>query len=293
MVDDGAGLVSVDLAAFETEAPGVLHISPSSAATYTRMLRSAISHGAPPTLEGFTSYARQTIRPATPVGTARTLTAAVRALHRWAGEEPPDLSTRFRLQSAAEAVALSSAEVSVLLAELALLQPPPAVYAVVQLLPRTGLRISEAVGLTWDCVVDRGGVRALRVLGKRSKVRFLPLVPSAVALLDTWARDTDADTSGTGYVFPSPRLAGAHLTTESVRAWLRRARTLCPGAAALATPHTMRHTAATMMHEAGADLVTIQRMLGHANLSTTSRYLHPSARVLLSAMATLDFEAEG
>lgn len=149
--------------------------------------------------------------------------------------------------------------------------------ALLELLYASGLRVGELVSLDWR-EIDLEG-RVLRVMGKGGKERMVPFGrPAAAALrrwLEVWEEVRRADAAAAGElaepVFLNYR--GGRLSARSVRRILDRA----VESAALAAgvhPHTLRHTFATHLLEGGADLRTIQELLGHSSLSTTQRYTH-------------------
>jgi integrase/recombinase XerC len=163
--------------------------------------------------------------------------------------------------------------------------------AVFELLYATGLRVAELVGLDWGAI-DLPG-RVLRVLGKGGKERMVPFGrPAAAALaawLDAWedvraAADTGGAAGGSAAATAEPVFLnhrGGRLTDRSVRRILDR----WVEQTALARgvhPHTLRHTFATHLLENGADLRTIQELLGHSSLSTTQKYTHVEVERLLT-----------
>jgi integrase/recombinase XerC len=160
-------------------------------------------------------------------------------------------------------------------------QPEPVVLrdrAVVELLYAAGVRVSELVGLDIDDV-DRGR-RVVRVLGKGNKQRTVPYGVAADQALDDWlARGRPAlvaDHSGPA-LFLGVR--GRRLDPRAVRTIVHRRALAVPGAPNLG-PHGLRHSAATHLLEGGADLRTVQELLGHASLSTTQIYTHVSVERL-------------
>jgi integrase/recombinase XerC len=152
--------------------------------------------------------------------------------------------------------------------------------ALLELLYATGLRVGELVGLDWNAI-DLPG-RVLRVMGKGGKERMVPFgQPAAEALrgwLAVWEDFRDAGAAGEP-VFLNHR--GGRLSDRSVRRvidrWLETT-SLARGV----HPHTLRHTFATHLLENGADLRTIQELLGHASLSTTQKYTHLEVERLLA-----------
>ena len=145
--------------------------------------------------------------------------------------------------------------------------------AVLELLYASGLRVSELARLDWDDL-DLAG-RTLRVLGKGGKERMVPFGhPAAEALADwhsLWQQIRKQDDSESEPVFLNYR--GGRLSVRSIRRILDRYVQQASLAAGV-HPHTIRHTFATHLLESGADLRTIQELLGHSSLSTTQRYTH-------------------
>jgi integrase/recombinase XerC len=138
--------------------------------------------------------------------------------------------------------------------------------AILELLYATGVRVSELAGLDVDAV-DRDE-RTVRVLGKGRKERIVPYGAKAAAALDAHlARRADER----GPLFANAR--GGRLGVRSIHAVVRRA-ARAAHIVRRVSPHTLRHTFATHLLDAGADLRVIQEFLGHSRLSTTQRYTH-------------------
>lgn len=156
--------------------------------------------------------------------------------------------------------------------------------ALLELLYATGMRISEAMGLTMDRV-DTTHQR-LRVLGKGSKERELifgaPARNALHAYLNLGRTVLAARGGGAAGAAVFLNASGGRLTVRGARTavdrWVDAA-----GLGARATPHTLRHSFATHMLEGGADLRSVQELLGHANLSTTQVYTHLSDAALRGA----------
>lgn len=138
--------------------------------------------------------------------------------------------------------------------------------AILELLYATGLRVSELTGLDVEAV-DRTE-RTVRVLGKGRKERIVPYGAPAARALERYLAPRPA---ARGALFVNAR--GGRLTDRSVRNVVRRA-ARSAGVVRRVTPHTLRHTFATHLLDAGADLRAIQELLGHSRLSTTQRYTH-------------------
>ncbi len=174
--------------------------------------------------------------------------------------------------------------------------------AILELFYASGLRLSELVGLDLDDVNLSG--RVVRVLGKGRKERIVPFNTTAAAALRAWLPDREqflrpvAQLSRPRGQTPRPgtpgsdrrrsvthrgqaeplflNYQGGRLSTRSVDNLVRRYSTR-----AGISPHALRHSFATHLLEAGADLRAIQELLGHARLSTTQRYTHVNATQLI------------
>jgi integrase/recombinase XerC len=143
-----------------------------------------------------------------------------------------------------------------------------------ELLYATGIRVGELVGLDIDDVDRHRNV--VRVLGKGRKERTVPFGAPAAAAVDAWlARGRPRLVrAGSGpALFLGAR--GARLDQRAVRTLVHRSVAAVPGAPDLA-PHGLRHSAATHLLEGGADLRSVQELLGHASLATTQLYTHVS-----------------
>lgn len=143
--------------------------------------------------------------------------------------------------------------------------------ALLELLYSSGCRVSELCGL--DIADVELGDRLVRLLGKGSKERLVPLGEPAVERLEAYLRS--------GRPELSPAEPALFLNTHGDRLGTRDARTVVERTARAAglghvTPHTLRHSYATHLLEGGADLRTVQELLGHASLATTQRYTHLS-----------------
>ena len=114
----------------------------------------------------------------------------------------------------------------------------------------------------------------VRVMGKGSKERLVPISPKAIKELEWWFDDRCHMTIKPGeedYVFLNRR--GAHLTRTMILIMIKQQATLA-GITKTISPHTLRHSFATALLEGGADLRAIQVMLGHENIGTTEIYTH-------------------
>jgi len=145
--------------------------------------------------------------------------------------------------------------------------------AVLELLYATGLRVSELSGLDLDDL-DRSQ-QTVRVLGKGRKERIVPYGSRAASALSAYLTGRG---TGAGPLFANRR--GGRLTVRSLHTIVRRS-AAATGITRRVSPHTLRHTFATHLLDAGADLRVIQELLGHSRLSTTQRYTHVGADQLM------------
>lgn len=144
--------------------------------------------------------------------------------------------------------------------------------AMLELLYATGVRVGELVGLDIDDVDRERNVA--RVFGKGRKERTVPFGRPAARALDFWLRQgrprLAVDGSGAA-LFLGVR--GKRIDQRAVRTMVHRRIADVPGAPDIG-PHGLRHTAATHLLEGGADLRSVQELLGHASLATTQLYTH-------------------
>lgn len=148
--------------------------------------------------------------------------------------------------------------------------------AILEVLYSSGLRVSELVGLNW-CDIDEDVGMVLVRSGKGNKDRVVPIGEPALEALKAWRRAMPVAWELDGPVITN--LRGGRLTTRAVEGMLD-GRIVKAGLATSITPHGLRHCFATHLLDAGADLRSIQEMLGHASLATTQRYTHVSVKHL-------------
>jgi integrase/recombinase XerC len=148
--------------------------------------------------------------------------------------------------------------------------------AILELLYATGIRCAELVGL--DLPEVDLEARFVRVLGKGQKERLVPFGAPAEKALRAYLPVRASCRPRTDALLVNAR--GGRLTDRSVRSIVQR-RVVQAAVAQRISPHGLRHSFATHLLERGADLRSIQELLGHARLSTTQKYTHLDARHIL------------
>lgn len=144
--------------------------------------------------------------------------------------------------------------------------------AMLELLYATGMRVGELVGIDVDDL-DRDR-NVVRVFGKGRKERTVPFGGPAARAMDAWltrGRPQLVQPGSGAALFLGAR--GGRINQRAVRTLVHQRLADVPGAPDLG-PHGLRHTAATHLLEGGADLRSVQELLGHASLATTQRYTH-------------------
>ncbi len=147
-------------------------------------------------------------------------------------------------------------------------------WAILETIYATGIRVSELCGLELTSL-ERASA-TLRVVGKGNKERVVPLTPIALVAIERWlgqGRPALAHDDSGSALFIGER--GKRVDARIVRSMIHReaARAGVPDVA----PHALRHTAATHLLQGGADLRSVQEILGHSSLRTTQRYTHVDA----------------
>ena len=138
--------------------------------------------------------------------------------------------------------------------------------AIVEMMYSSGLRVSETVNINVNDFEE--GMSFLRVLGKGSKTRLVPIGRFAISAINNWLGERDKIVSNTDALFLNSK--GTRLTVRSVQLRLKKM-ALKQGLPPI-HPHMLRHSFATHMLESSGDLRTIQELLGHSSLSTTQIY---------------------
>lgn len=144
--------------------------------------------------------------------------------------------------------------------------------AIIEVLFSCGLRVSELTNLKLSNLYIEE--QYIRVMGKGSKERLVPISPRALDELNYWFADRNVMKIKPGeedYVFLNRR--GQHLTRTMILIMIKRY-AVEAGIKKTISPHTLRHSFATSLLEGGADLRAIQAMLGHESIGTTEIYTH-------------------
>ncbi len=151
--------------------------------------------------------------------------------------------------------------------------------AVLETLYSTGIRASELIGINQEDIDRHGSL--IRIRGKGRKERIVPIGGKALEALDAYSESSSRNPDSAALFTGS---AGKRLTARTVQRILENYKKKL-GLQQMASPHTLRHSFATHLLESGADLRSIQELLGHSSLSTTQRYTHLN---LDSLMETYD-----
>ncbi|HEU5222905.1 MAG TPA: site-specific tyrosine recombinase XerD [Candidatus Lumbricidophila sp.] len=246
-------------------------------------------------LSAFVQWMRADRTPPLAAASVARVLSAVRGMHRFLAEDgvlaadvtrdqkPPKLG--FRLPKA-----ISVSQVQALLestggehAEAFAIRD----RALLELLYATGCRVSEAVGLNVDDVLEGAETGVIRVLGKGSKQRIVPLGSYARTALDAYLVRVRPMLSVKGTATPALFLGmrggrmGRQAAWTAIREAAARAHlTKADGTPLELSPHTLRHSFATHLLEGGADVRVVQELLGHSSVATTQIYTLVTADTL-------------
>ena len=148
---------------------------------------------------------------------------------------------------------------------------PLRTHVVLELLYATGLRVSEL------CTLPRRAIPRtqpmMTVLGKGAKERIVPLSVPAREAVSRWTSHLDSLELETPHLFPAPGRAG-HVSRQVIARDIKGLATRAGLSAAKVSPHVLRHAFASHLLQNGADLRSVQQLLGHADISTTQIYTH-------------------
>lgn len=245
---------------------------------------------APPSEEQIASFVAGQHAAGRSAGTIARRVAAIRGFHRFLVAEGIDGDDPSRLVEAPRRArtlpkALSIDEVFALLEA-----PDPATVAgrrdraILEFLYATGARVSEAITLDeLDLDLEEGSAL---VTGKGDKQRLVPLGSAACAAIRSWLPDRAALRTARAGRAVFLNLRGGRLTRQGVWEIVRTAGIRAGLPAGAVSPHVLRHSAATHLVEGGADLRSVQEILGHASISTTQVYTRVSPRHLLEVYRT-------
>jgi integrase/recombinase XerC len=146
--------------------------------------------------------------------------------------------------------------------------------AILEVLYSCGIRVAELVNLDLSSIDFEE--RLVKVIGKGNKERIVPIGRQAVRVVQTYLDETFHLRKNHQKDHMEPLFInskGGRLSTRSVRTIVKKYTSLC-GLTTDITPHSLRHTFATHLLDGGADLRSVQELLGHVSLSTTQKYTH-------------------
>lgn len=259
-------------------------LAPNSMATYARCARQFLAHVDRPlgaiTRRDIEGYLHTLVDAARSPRTRNVQLSAIRCLLRSAVRGDPTAAIPQAKVPRMVRQLLSGSEVSRLLAATTSLK----YRAIFMLAYGAGLRVGEITGLqTSDIDSER---MLLRVREGKTGQRYVMLSPRVlVALRQYWKAYRPPGTElFAGYAKPR---AGTRLTRESIHRVLRKA-ARAAGIHKRVSPHTLRHCFATHLLESGADVRSVQLLLGHAYLETTAQYLHLTTAKLRQVPSPLD-----
>jgi integrase/recombinase XerD len=149
--------------------------------------------------------------------------------------------------------------------------------AMLHILYGAGLRVSELVTLTKDSIIrtPQSNRTALLVRGKGDKERLIPLNSLAVDAIEEYLGSLDPKLNSSKYLFQSSSKSG-HITRQGFAKLLKKLAVDVGLPESKVSPHVIRHAFATHLLMHGADLLSIQKLLGHKDISTTQIYTHVS-----------------
>ena len=256
-----------------------LRLSPTTRAQYTRIVR-RIGRRDP------VKWYRENVTRDTPQGTVLPVRAAVKHyLITEKGHDPIDAEemlpkAKGKPHQLRDSLTDTQLETYKTVVE-DIVNPP---RTILLLLPLTGMRINEICTLKGENYVEKQGIKGFLFRGKRSKQRFIPLSSEASQIFEDYLDET-GDKEDEQYFFKG-KSEGSHIKPDSIRKWTRTLAKNEPRLKGL-SPHLLRHTFATNALKRGMDLKTLQTLMGHSSIETTSRYLHPDAQMLFDALEKL------
>jgi site-specific recombinase XerD len=162
-----------------------------------------------------------------------------------------------------------------------LVMTPEPSRTILRLLPETGLRISEIVSLKGNNLQRAGKHTVFRFSGKGQKIRTVPLNKNALSIWRDYKKSGYAPTIKPHTYLFSGKKPNTHITARAVTHHTAKIAALEPLLGGL-SPHVLRHTFATRAIQKGASVAHVMQLLGHSNIATTQRYLHPTLSDLAS-----------
>jgi integrase/recombinase XerD len=188
---------------------------------------------------------------------------------------------------------VSEADMITLLHHIATEEKPTTIrlYAMLHVMYGAGVRVSELVGLRLDNLrlsSAHAGAAFLTVHGKGGKERLIPLHTTGWEAVQSYlhVRNTFEGVQHTRWLFPSKRAASGHLTRQGFGQLLKETAREAGLNAEAIHPHALRHSFASHLLAGGADLRTIQMLLGHADIATTQIYTHVNQSHLQALVQT-------
>lgn len=155
--------------------------------------------------------------------------------------------------------------------------------ALFEILYATGIRVSELVSLRLNDVLAAKKSQALLVRGKGSKERLVPIGSSAICAIEKYISVRDSFGKSSKWFFPSSGKQG-HITRQRFAQLLKELAINVGVDPSIISPHILRHTFASHLLHHGADLLSLQKMLGHSDISTTEIYTHLLTKHLKKAV---------
>ncbi|USO01904.1 MAG: tyrosine recombinase [Alphaproteobacteria bacterium] len=146
--------------------------------------------------------------------------------------------------------------------------------AMMEILYATGMRVTELVSMARNSLIKSQNHDLVRVCGKGSKERLIPLTHHAIKALDAYLPLRDSFGARTSpFLFPSRGVLG-HLTRQRFHQLIKELALSVGIDARKVSPHVIRHAFATHLLARGADLISVQKLLGHSSINTTEIYTH-------------------
>ena len=159
------------------------------------------------------------------------------------------------------------------------------IAVMIELMYASGMRVSELVALPQNAINYKRGL--LTIFGKGSKERVVPLATRAISTLqeyDTLRQEFVKKNTSSPWLFPSLLATDGHLTRDAFYKDLKKLAAECGISPAKISPHVLRHSFATHLLNNNADLRSVQKMLGHENITTTEIYTHITSQKLFNTI---------